>query len=282
MVHTCPAIVTIPDAMTRLTRITEHVYWLPPGQPDRPSLCAVVGGRRTLMLDGGSSRAHTKEFLRALAAEGAARPFAVVYTHSHWDHVFGGIEVDAPIVAQASTAERLVALAAMDWSDEALDLRLAAGEVSPGHVANVREELPAPRIVEVAPADVIFHDGLSIELGGATVSVRHLGGDHSAESSVMYVEPDQLLFLGDCTYPSPLGALTPERAFPLHEAILAFGAERYVEGHHPSIVSRHEMEQLVEKMRLAERSVVEGLTITAPDEDTANFVEAFTAGHSSA
>ena len=33
------------------------------------------------MLDGGSSRAHTKEFLRALAAEGAARPFAVVCTH---------------------------------------------------------------------------------------------------------------------------------------------------------------------------------------------------------
>jgi glyoxylase-like metal-dependent hydrolase (beta-lactamase superfamily II) len=61
--------------------------------------------------------------------------------------------------------------------------------------------LPAPRIVEVAPADVIFHDGLEIELGGATVTVRHLGGDHSVESSVMYVESDRVLFLGDCTYP---------------------------------------------------------------------------------
>src|SRR3954454_12004787 len=34
--------------MTRLTRITEHVHWMPPRRPDRPSLCAVVGGRRTL------------------------------------------------------------------------------------------------------------------------------------------------------------------------------------------------------------------------------------------
>ncbi len=268
--------------MTELTRITDHVYWMPPGPPDRPSLGAVIGSRRTLMLDGGSSRTHTHEFLRALAAEGVAHPFAVVYTHSHWDHVFGGIEVDAPIVAQASTAERLVALAAMDWSDEGLDLRVAAGAASPEHVANVREELPAPRIVEVAPADVIFHDGLEIELGGATVSVRHLGGDHSAESSVMYVEPDRLLFLGDCTYPSPRGVLTPEHAFPLHEAILAFGAEHYVEGHHLAVMLRHEMEELMEKMRLAERSVVEGVTITAPDEDTATFVEAFTAGHSAA
>jgi glyoxylase-like metal-dependent hydrolase (beta-lactamase superfamily II) len=265
--------------VTRLTRITEHVYWMPPGRPDRPSLCAVVGSRRTLMLDGGSSRAHANEFLRALAVEGATHPFAVVYTHSHWDHVFGGIEVGAPIVAHGSTAEGLVALAAMDWSDEGLDRRVAAGAASPEHAANIREELSAPRIVEIAQADVIFDVGLAIDLGGARVTVRHLGGDHSAESSVMYVEPDRLLFLGDSTYPSPGGALTRELAFPLHEAILAFAAEHYVEGHHPSVVSRHELEQLVEKMHLAERAAVEGEAIAAaPDEDTQYFVDAFTAG----
>jgi glyoxylase-like metal-dependent hydrolase (beta-lactamase superfamily II) len=268
--------------MARLTRITEHVYWLPPGRPDRPSLCAVVGTRRTLMLDGGSSRAHAREFLRALGAERAAPPFAVAYTHSHWDHVFGGIEVGAPIVAHAWTAERLVALAATDWSDEALDRRVAAGEASPEHAANVKEELPAPRTVEVAPADVIFADGLELELGGATVTVRHVGGDHCAESSVMYVEPDRVLFLGDCTYPSPGGVLTRELAFPLHDAILAFGAEHHVEGHHPSVVSRRELEQLGEKMRVAERAAAEGATIAAPDEDTAWFRDAFAAGGASA
>ena len=264
--------------MTQLTRITEHVYWMAPGPPDRPSLCAVVGSRRTLMLDGGSSRAHANEFLRALAAKAVAHPFAVVYTHSHWDHVFGGIEVGAPIVAQASTADRLVTLATMDWSDEGLDRRVAAGESSPDHAAHVKEELPAPRVVEVAPADVIFRDGLAIELGGATVTVRHLGGDHSAESSVMYVEPDRVLFLGDCTYPSPTGVLTRELAFPLHEAILAFPAGHYVEGHHPAVVARRELEQLVEKMYGAERAVAKGVAIAEPDEDTTYFVDAFTAG----
>jgi hypothetical protein len=115
-------------------------------------------------------------------------------------------------------------------------------------------------------------------VGGANVTVRHLGGDHSAESSVMYVEPDRVLFLGDCTYPSPVGVLTRELAFPLHGAILAFRAEHYVEGHHPSVVSRREMEQLVEKMRLAERAAAEGVAIAVPDEETAYFVDAFTAG----
>jgi glyoxylase-like metal-dependent hydrolase (beta-lactamase superfamily II) len=100
-----------------LTKISEHVYWMPPGPPDRPSLCAVVGDRRTLMLDAGSSNAHARTFLDALWAESAARPSAVVYTHSHWDHVFGGAELGGQVIAHALTAEKLIELAARDWSD---------------------------------------------------------------------------------------------------------------------------------------------------------------------
>ncbi len=124
--------------MSVLTKITEHVYWMPPGLPDRPSVCGVVGDRRTLMLDAGSSKAHMRTFLDALSAESAARPSAVVYTHPHWDHVFGGAELGGLVIAHASTAERLVELAAIDWSDGGLDERVAAGEASPQHAANVK------------------------------------------------------------------------------------------------------------------------------------------------
>ena len=57
-----------------MEKISEHVYWLPPAPPDRPSLCAVEGGRATIWLDAGSSAAHTREFLVALAARGVAKP----------------------------------------------------------------------------------------------------------------------------------------------------------------------------------------------------------------
>jgi glyoxylase-like metal-dependent hydrolase (beta-lactamase superfamily II) len=264
-----------------LTRITEHVYWMPPGPPDRPSVCAVVGDRRALMLDAGSSRAHTRSVLDALRAEGAARPGAVAYTHSHWDHVFGGAELDGYVIAHASTAAQLLELAATDWSDEMLDQRVASGLASPQHAANVKEELPSPRRVEVAPADIVFHDGLDIELGGVTVRVRHVGGDHCAESSVMSIEPDRVLFLGDCMYASPAGVLTPDVALPLHATILAFGAEVYIDGHDTSVLSRQEIEGLVEKMRLAERTVREGSELVAQDEDTEYFVQAFKAGRAS-
>jgi len=263
-----------------LTRISERVYWMPPGPPDRPSLCAVVGDRRTLMLDAGSSSAHTGEFLDALLAESAARPSAVVYTHSHWDHVFGGAELNGQVIAHASTAEQLIELAAVDWSDEGLERRVAAGLASPQHAAHVKQELPSPRSVEVAPADVVFQDGLEIQLGGATVRVRHVGGDHSADSSVMFVEPDRVLFLGDCLYDSPGGALTADLAFPLHETILGFDAAFYVEGHNESVSSRAEIESLIGKMRLAENAVREGSAVMEQDEDTEHFLQAFRAGQS--
>ena len=70
----------------------------------------------------------------------------------------------------------------------------------------------------------------------------------------MYVEPDRVLFLGDCLCDSPDGALTAELAFPLIDAILGFDAELYVEGHHESVSSRAEIETLIEKMRLGARA----------------------------
>ena len=259
-----------------LTKISEHVYWMPPGKPDRPSLCAVVGSRRTLMLDAGSSAAHTREFLDALSALGVAPPSAVVYTHSHWDHVLGGAELGAQVIAHASTAEQLVELAGRDWSDEGLDRRVAAGLASPQHAEHVKEELPAPRTVEVAPADIVFHDAIDVELGGVRVRVRHVGGDHCAESSVMFVEPDRVLFLGDCLCDSAEGVMTAALALPLCHSLLAFDAEHYVEGHHPSVTSRVEMEELIGKLRWAETAVREGIAIEGADEDTESFVQAFT------
>jgi glyoxylase-like metal-dependent hydrolase (beta-lactamase superfamily II) len=266
--------------MSALTKIAEHVYWMPPGPPDRPSLCGVVGDRRTLMLDAGSSAAHAGSFLDDLLTESGTRPSAVVYTHSHWDHVLGGAEVGGLVIAHAQTAEQLIELADRDWSDEGLDRRVAAGLSSPKRAADVKLELPSPRAVEVAPADIVFRDGIEIHLGGVTVHVRHVGGDHCAESSVMYVAPDQVLFLGDCMYASPEGALTAVSAVRVRDAILEFAAEHYVEGHHESVSSRSEMEDLFEKMRLAERAVRKGSAIAAPDEDTEYFIQAFEAGRS--
>lgn len=235
-------------------RISEHVWWFPPGLPDRPSLCAVVGERWTLALDAGSSRSHTREFLSGLPE----RPAAVAYTHGHWDHVFGGAEIQGPVIAHELTARRLDELAQIDWSDEA--------NVSD----HIREELPAPRVVEIAPADIVFAERIDLDLGGARVSVEHVGGDHCEDACVMLVEPDALLFLGDCLCASSAEKLTVERALPLYDRVLSHSAELYVEGHHPAVTTRAEVEALIEKARAAARGEA-----TPGDADSQYFLDAF-------
>ena len=242
------------------------MYWLPPSKPDRPSLCAVVGEHATLMLDAGASDAHARLFLDALAAEGVAPPIAVVLTHSDWDHVFGAVEVSAPVIAHRLTDGALAKLAATDWSDEALEARVEAGERSPQHAANIKKEMPAPRNVRVARADTVFEKGLDLELGGATVQVRHVGGDHAADSTVMFVTQDRLLFLGDALYESTGGeaggaarTLTAENAFRLLNAVIAFDAELYVEGHTDTVMPRAEAIELLDEIRWAGELVSKSL-----------------------
>jgi glyoxylase-like metal-dependent hydrolase (beta-lactamase superfamily II) len=227
------------------TRITDHVYWLPPAPPDRPSLCAVTGGRGTIWLDAGSSAAHAREFSHFLAEQGVEKPSHVVFTHSHWDHVFGAAELGAYVVAHERTAAYLEQLAATDWSDEELDRRVASGENSREHAQNVKAELPSPREVRIAPAEIVFREGLDFDLGHVQIQVRHVGGDHAHDSSVMYVEPDRVLFLGDCLYEAPSGGYTAERLLPLIGAVQSFGAELFVEGHSETVLSAAELDELI-------------------------------------
>jgi glyoxylase-like metal-dependent hydrolase (beta-lactamase superfamily II) len=227
------------------------------------------------MLDAGSSAAHARAFVEELVRASGTRPDAVVYSHSDWDHVLGGAEVSGVVIAHALTAEGLIDLAHRDWSDDGLDRRVA--DSSAQHAADVKAEMPSPRTVEVALADIIFHDRIEIDLGDVMVRVLHVGGDHSADSCVIYVEPDGVLFMGDCTGASPEGVMTSESVSKLRELVLGSAAEHYIEGHHGFVSSRRDMESLFEKMRLAERAAREGLKIEAPDEDTEYFFEAFKA-----
>jgi glyoxylase-like metal-dependent hydrolase (beta-lactamase superfamily II) len=225
--------------------ITPHVYWLPPAPPDRPSLCAVIGNHETIWLDAGSSGGHSRQFARLLADWDVAMPSHVILTHSHWDHVFGAAELGACVVAHERTAAYLDQLAVTDWSDEALDRRVASGESSPQHAENVKTELPTPRDVRIAHATVVFRQGLGFELGGVRVQVRHVGGDHADDSSVMYIAPDGVLLLGDCLYEAASGGYTKDRLPPLVEAVRGFGAELFVEGHGETVLSAAELDDVI-------------------------------------
>jgi hypothetical protein len=102
------------------------------------------------------------------------------------------------------------------------------------------------------------------------VHVEHVGGDHCDDACVALVEPDGILFVGDALCASPREVLTAEKALPLYDRILGFRATHYVEGHHPAVTTRAEMEAMLAKARDAANGVV-----IQGDEDSEYFANAF-------
>ncbi len=280
--------------MSTLQKLTDHVYWMSPAEPDRPSLCAVVGERFTLMLDAASSDAHARLFLEALSQNGIPAPRLVALTHWHWDHVFGAAEIGVPIIAHRQTARELATQSAYEWTDEALDQRVAEGTEIAFCADNIKLELPAPRSIRIALPDILFDDTLDLDLGGVTCQLRHVGGDHAADSVVAYIPEDRLLFLGDCLYDAvytPVRHYTPEKLFPLLDKLAGFNAQHYIEGHTDTVMTRGEIEAMVAKMRLAGDLIAElgtdeaavlaaarSRTGSEPDEDLTYFVKGLVAG----
>ena len=271
-------------------KITDHVYWMTPDKPDRPSLAAVVGERYTLMLDAGASAAHARLFLDALAGIRAPRYLAL--THWHWDHVFGAAEIGAPIIAHVETAERMGVLAGYDWSDEALDRRVATGDEIAFCADNIKLELPEPRHVEIATPEIIFRDVLDIDLGGVRCRLQHVGGDHARDSIVAFIEPDRVLFLGDALYDAlyaPVRHYSTRRVFALLDKLDMFDADYYIEGHNPMVMDREAFEAYTGKMRAAgilvnkiganERAVMAAARAQPSfDEEMEDLLRAFIAG----
>jgi len=234
---------------SQVRKISDHVYWMKAGDPDRPSLCAVVGDKRTVMLDAGASDEHARLFVDGLKAFGVRPPEWVVLTHWHWDHVFGANATGATVIAHQLTAERLAVMRRQEWTNAALDERVESGEEIAFCADDIKLELPEPRIVHIAPAEIVFEGSLELSLGDIAIRVQHVGGDHAADACVVHVPSDRLLFLSDCMYDNiyaPNRHLTAQKTLPLIDTLASIEAETYVEGHSRDLISRAEFDLRLE------------------------------------
>jgi glyoxylase-like metal-dependent hydrolase (beta-lactamase superfamily II) len=216
-------------------QISAHVdRYTPDDRTDRPALGAVRGERGTLIVDGGASVAHLGAFAAQLAARGRPPVAGIVLTHWHWDHSFGSAALDAPVLAHADTAAELAVQAAYDWSDAALEERVRDGREIAFCADHLRLELPDRSDLEIVLPSETFTGRHSVDLGGVRADVVHVGGDHAADSCVIHVPGDDVLFLGDCLYqrlyaPEPMLTLRGVRA--LVDRLEPFPVNVAIEGH---------------------------------------------------
>ena len=245
----------------RLNQIAPRVYWLPPDSTtDRPVLGVVEGARARLVVDAGNSPAHARLLLEEIERAGIAPPTFVALTHWHWDHVFGTCELPLPTFTHVETRRIVAEMAELDWSDEALDRRVEAGVEIAFCRDMIKAELPDRAGLMIRPPDIAFTGQVALDLGGITCRIVHVGGDHAADSSVVYVPEEGIVFLGDCLYPDiyhPVRRFTTAKLVPLVDTLLSFDAQWYLGGHDPQPIPRAEMIEYTSLLKTIGRVVEE-------------------------
>jgi glyoxylase-like metal-dependent hydrolase (beta-lactamase superfamily II) len=144
-------------------------------EPESVNLGLIVGSRRTLLVDSGSTPEQGRLVRASLAAVTELPLTAVVATHWHYDHAFGlAAFPDVPRIAHESVHLRLLsAAAAADAERLGVDPR----------------ELGLPNL-EIAVAT-------ALDLGDRRVEIAHLGRGHTDGDLVVVVQDADVLFAGD-------------------------------------------------------------------------------------
>lgn len=218
-----------------LQRLSENIVYLPDDpSTDRPILAAICGANKTLMIDAGASPAHVALFHRECERHQIPRADFAVISHWHWDHSFGMSALTMPTIAHVETRNHLQKMLAYAWTDEAIDRRVQEGIEIPFCAEMIKKEYPDRNEIVITLPDIVFEKRLRIDLGGLHCLVEHVGGDHSNDNSIIYVQEERTLFLGDCLGPaiySEKRFYQPEQLDALLEKIESYQAETYFESH---------------------------------------------------
>ncbi len=178
--------------LSRFVPLGDRV-WRARAEPASVTIGLVAGAAGCLVVDTGSSPAQGRA-IRAAAERTAGVPVAAaVATHHHYDHLFGlGAFADVPTYGHVSIPDSVARHEGL--AGELADLGLAAGD------------LGRPRHLVV--------EGATLDLGGRTVAVVHLGPAHTPGDSVVLVPDADVVFAGDLVEESGPPSVEADSSLP--------------------------------------------------------------------
>lgn len=227
-------------------------YMTPISLTDRPVLAMVVGENKTLMIDAGNSEDHANYFLNEMKKREISNPEIVVLTHWHWDHIFGlSALTNAVSIASSETKSEMEKLLPFSWTDEAIDERVKEGVEIEFCAKAIKEEFKNHRDIKITLPDMTIEKRAEIDLGGVSCIVQHVGGDHAADSVIVYIKEEKILFLADCIYAkmyAPKVHYTVQETLRLLDVLESFAAETYILSHQGPI-SKEEFNKEVAMLR---------------------------------
>jgi glyoxylase-like metal-dependent hydrolase (beta-lactamase superfamily II) len=209
--------------------------WIFPHDPDpdaiRGSVAVIADDNGSVVVDAGNSPEMAREVQEAIEAARLPAARWLVYTHHHWDHTWGacgweGVEV----IGHAAGAPVLEAEARRPWSHRYLRDQVAENPLLGPSFRARALAMPDWKGFEVVPPHRTFDQALELPVG---VEVRHVGGNHAEDSSIVVDPESGVVLLGDCFYPPPfhLRKEGDTTDFGMVRRLMAERHEWYVDAH---------------------------------------------------
>lgn len=163
--------------------------WRAGAEPESVTIGLVAGSEGCLVIDTGSSPAQGCAIRTAAEATAGVPVVAAVVTHHHYDHLFGLAAFGDVATHGHRSIPRSVA------RNKALERELAG-------LGLVRADLARPG----RP----FDRTETLDLGGRSVTIVHLGPAHTPGDSVVIVPDADVLFAGDLVEESGPPSIEPD------------------------------------------------------------------------
>jgi glyoxylase-like metal-dependent hydrolase (beta-lactamase superfamily II) len=220
----------------KLEQLTEHA-WLLPHDPDQNAVQSCIGvittQNESVLIDAGNGPRLARQLKTELIRNNLPPVSRIIYTHHHWDHVYGACEFDVPVTAHILCKAILEEQAKKPWGIEYLREEITrAPELTASYNARARSIQDWKEFRIVVPEDV-FEIQKLIDLDRLTIELLHVGGEHAEDSIVAKIPQDRVMFLGDCYYPAPPRLRKPNSvpSLDILRKLQNDGYNLYVEGH---------------------------------------------------
>ena len=225
--------------MLTLTQISPHV-WILPRHPDKNRVQATIGmvmtGKQTILIDAGNSLQLARQIQATLAAMDAPPISHVVYTHHHWDHTFGACVYGVPAIAHRLSHQFLTQMQQENVGERFLRTKV---ERNPKLILDWTAEDWAE--FEIVLPEITYEGEERLQFGDVSLELVHVGGVHAADSTVVKVVEDGVMFLGDCYYPAPRYEDPADQMLDMEMLanLLDKRYDQYIDGHNAPMETRH-------------------------------------------
>ena len=229
----------MPDSLLKLTQISPHV-WILPRHPDKNRVQATVGmvvtARQTILIDSGNSLQLARQIQATLAAMDVPPISRVVYTHHHWDHTFGACVYGVPAVAHRLSHQLLTQMRLENVGETYLRTKV---ERNPKLILDWTTE--DWEQFEIVLPEIIYEGRQSLHFDDVSLELVHVGGVHAADSTVIKVVNEGVMFLGDCYYPAPRYENPTDQMLDMTMLtnLLDERYSTYIDGHNAPMETRH-------------------------------------------